>query len=126
IDGTAKMLASPLGSGVGSTGSASLYGDAPVIIENQYLFTAHEVGWPGLGLFVVIFTIIMIRLWKLRQSWKALAVFASGAGLTVIGLLLPVWVDDTVSIIWWGLAAVVLAEGGMRGKSTNQKAKRTT
>ena len=124
--GTAKMLASPLGSGVGSTGSASLYGDAPVIIENQYLFTAHEVGWLGLGLFVVIFTIIMIRLWKLRQSWKALAVFASGAGLTVIGLLLPVWVDDTVSIIWWGLAAVVLAEGGVRGKTTNQKAKRTT
>ena len=126
IDGTAKMLASPLGSGVGSTGSASLYGDAPVIIENQYLFTAHEVGWLGLGLFVVIFTIIMIRLWKLRQSWKALAVFASGAGLAVIGLLLPVWADDTVSIIWWGLAAVVLAEGGIRGKTTNQKAKRTT
>lgn len=126
IDGTAKMLASPLGSGVGSTGSASLYGDAPVIIENQYLFTAHEVGWPGLGLFVVIFTIIMIRLWKLRQSWKALAVFASGVGLAIIGLLLPVWVDDTVSIIWWGLAAIVLAEGGVRGKTTNQKAKRTT
>lgn len=126
VEGTAKMLASPLGSGVGSTGSASLYGDAPVIIENQYLFTAHEAGWLGLVLFVVIFTLSMLRLWELRQRWKALAVFASGAGLTVIGLLLPVWVDDTVSIIWWGLAAVVLAEGGIRGKTTNQKAKRTT
>lgn len=126
VHGTTKMLANPLGSGVGSTGSASLYGDAPVIIENQYLFIAHEVGWLGLGLFVVIFTIIMLRLWKLRQSWRALAVFASGVGLAVIGLLLPVWVDDTVAIIWWGLAAVVLAEGGVYGKSTNQKAKRTT
>lgn len=126
IGGTAKMLASPLGSGVGSTGSASLYGDAPVIIENQYLFTAHEVGWPGLGLFVVIFTIIMIRLWKLRQSWKALALFASGIGLAIVGMLLPVWVDDTVAMVWWGLAAVVLAQKGSDyGKSTNKKAKRT-
>ena len=85
-----------------------------------------QVGWLGLGLFVAIFAVVMVRLWRLRQDWKALAVFASGLGLAVIGLLLPVWVDDTVAMIWWGLAAVVLAEGGVRGKSTNQKAKRTT
>lgn len=109
LHGTTKMLDNPLGSGVGSTGSASLYGDSPLIIENQYLFTAHEVGWLGLGLFVAIFAVVMVRLWRLRQDWKALAVFASGLGLAVIGLLLPVWVDDTVSIIWWGLAAVQLA-----------------
>jgi O-antigen ligase len=109
VEGTAKLLVSPLGSGVGSTGSASLYGDAPVIIENQYLFTAHEVGWLGLVLFVAIFTTIMVRLWRQRQDWKAAALFASGVGLATIGILLPVWVDDTVSIIWWGLAAVQLS-----------------
>lgn len=125
IEGTSKMLANPLGSGVGSTGSASLYGDKPVIIENQYLFTAHEVGWFGLALFVAIFTIVMKRLWHLRQNWKVLALFASGVGLAAIGLLLPVWVDDMISIVWWGLAAVTLAEGELHGKSTNKKAKRT-
>lgn len=126
VDGTAKMLANPLGNGVGSTGSASLYGDKPVIIENQYLFTAHEVGWLGLALFIVIFVTVMYRLWWQRYDWISLALFASGVGLAVIGLLLPVWVDDTVSIIWWGLAAVALAEGKVYGKPTDKKAKRAT
>ena len=107
-DGLKQMVSQPLGDGVGSTGSASLYGNNPTIIENQYLFTAHEVGWFGLILFVYIFTLVMMGLWKLRRDWLALGALASGVGLAVIGLLLPVWVDDTVSIIWWGMAAVVV------------------
>jgi len=108
-DGLGRMLRQPLGGGIGSTGSASLYGSEPLIIENQYLFIAHEVGWLGLGLFLVIFVIVMKRLWQRRSDYLALGVFTSGAGLALIGLLLPVWVDDTVAIIWWGLAAVALA-----------------
>lgn len=98
----------PFGSGVGSTGSASLYGKNPVIIENQYLFTAHEIGWLGLAIYVFIFGIIIVKLWNLRKNWLALGVLASGVGMAVIGLLLPVWVDDTISIIWWGIAAIAL------------------
>ena len=108
------LLQQPFGAGVGSTGSASLYGDHGFIIENQYLFIAHEVGWLGLLLFVTLFALVMQRLWMKRQNWLALGVFASGIGLAVIGLLLPIWVDDTVAIIWWGLAALVL--GGSNGK----------
>ncbi len=96
----------PFGAGIGSTGSASLSGDRPFIVENQYLFIAHETGWLGLALFVWLFIEIMRRLWMHRRSVLALGVFGSGVGLAVIGLLLPVWVDDTVSIVWWGLAAV--------------------
>jgi len=107
-DGINRLVYQPLGAGIGSTGSASLYGDNPVIIENQYLFIAHEVGWLGLLLFVSIFVAILIKLWDFRKNWLALGVFASGIGLALIGLLLPVWVDDTVAIIWWGLAAVVI------------------
>ncbi|MEI7918265.1 MAG: O-antigen ligase family protein [Candidatus Saccharibacteria bacterium] len=110
-DGLKQMASQPLGDGVGSTGSASLQGNSPTIIENQYLFTAHEVGWFGLLLFVYIFTLVMLGLWKLRQNWLALGLFASGIGLAIIGLLLPVWVDDTVSIIWWGMAAVTMGIG---------------
>lgn len=108
-DGTARMARQPFGAGVGSTGSASLIGDKPLIIENQYLFVAHEVGWAGLAVFVWLFVEVLRRLWRRRRSALALGVLSSGVGLAVIGLLLPVWTDDTVSIMWWGLAAVAVA-----------------
>ncbi|MDB5167049.1 MAG: rane protein of unknown function [Candidatus Saccharibacteria bacterium] len=107
-DGILRFVVQPFGAGVGSTGSASLHTNAPLIIENQYLFTAHEAGWLGLAFFLMIFIGIMSRLWQRRSDWLALGVFASGIGLAAIGLLLPVWVDDTVAIVWWGLAAIAI------------------
>lgn len=107
-EATKQALRQPFGAGVGSTGSASLLGDSPQIIENQYLFTAHEVGWVGLLLFAIIFVWILDGLWQQRKNWLAAALFAGGIGMAVIGLLLPVWVDDTVSIVWWMLAGIVL------------------
>lgn len=112
-DGIARLVRQPLGGGIGSTGSASLFGSNPLIIENQFLFIAHEVGWIGLALIVYLIFLVQRGLWRRRADWLALGLFASGIGLIMIGLLLPVWVDDTVSIIWWGLAAVALA---MKGK----------
>jgi hypothetical protein len=109
--GISQLLKQPLGSGVGSTGSASLLNDHPAVVENHYLFVGHETGWLGLLLFILLYAVIMIRLWKFRQDWLSLGVFASGVGLGLIGLLLPVWADDTVSVIWWGLAAVAIAGG---------------
>jgi hypothetical protein len=103
-----EVLHQPLGAGIGSTGSASLLGKNAEIVENQYLFVAHEAGWLGLLLFISIFAMVLVRLWKLRHDWLALGVFASGVGLAVVGIFLPVWTDDTVSLIWWGLAAIAL------------------
>jgi hypothetical protein len=107
-DGLIRLVHQPLGGGIGSTGSASLYGTQPLIVENQFLFIAHEAGWLGLALFIYITFLVQRTLWRRRADWLALGVFASGIGLVLIGLLLPVWVDDTVAIIWWGLAAVAL------------------
>lgn len=109
VDGTDRMIRQPLGAGIGSTGSPSLLGDQPLIIENYYLYVAHEVGWVGIGIFIVLFGVILWRLWQCRHDWLALAVFASGIGAATASLFLPVWADDTVSIVWWGLAAAVLA-----------------
>lgn len=109
IDGTDRMVRQPLGAGVGSTGSPSLLGKQPLIIENYYLYVAHEVGWVGLGVFVALFVVVLKRLWQRRRDWLALAALASGIGIAVASLFLPVWADDTVSIVWWGLAAVALA-----------------
>lgn len=111
-DGLNQLINQPLGAGIGSTGSASILSNKTEIIENQYLFVAHEAGWLGLALFVFIFAAILSRLWKLRDNWLSLGVFASGIGLAIIGILLPVWADDTVAIIWWGLAAITLCPTG--------------
>jgi len=121
-DGMSQLIAQPLGDGIGSTGSASLYGNSPIVIENHYLFIAHEVGWLGLMLFISIFISILLKLWEFRKDWLALGVFASGIGLAIIGLFLPVWVDDTVAIIWWGLAATVVGtEGHERSRMGRNK-----
>ncbi|MDB5162050.1 MAG: hypothetical protein JWM52_558 [Candidatus Saccharibacteria bacterium] len=122
-DGVARMVHQPFGGGIGSTGSASLFGDQPLVIENQYLFIAHEAGWIGLALFLMITWRVMKQLWARRKDWLALGVFASGIGLLIIGLLLPVWADDTVSLIWWGLAAIVI--GGAHERAINKASKRT-
>jgi hypothetical protein len=125
IDGLERMARQPLGGGVGSTGSASLYSaEQPLIIENQYLFIAHEAGWIGFIAFLYILWLAFRGLWRRRSDWMALAVFASGIGLALIGILLPVWVDDTVAIIWWGLAAVVLAGKEPDGRTIYKKTKR--
>ncbi|HEX6416686.1 MAG TPA: hypothetical protein VFZ62_04115 [Candidatus Saccharimonadales bacterium] len=121
--GFERLISQPLGAGVGSTGSASLFGDESIVIENQYLFIAHESGWLGLGLFIAIFAAVLFGLWKKRADWLALGVFASGVALGAIGLLQPVWVDDTVSIVWWGLAAVALTTGGKNAGRAKSKQK---
>lgn len=107
-DGVRRLLSQPFGAGVGSTGSASLHGDESVIIENHYLFVAHEAGWVGLAAFMALLGVLGWKLWQRRTDWLAVAVLTSGIGLCVVGLLLPVWADDTVSLVWWGLAAVAL------------------
>lgn len=112
-DGFNRMVRQPLGAGIGSTGSASLMTEDSVIIENHYLFVAHEAGWLGLALFLAVNYMVLQGLWKRRTNWIALGVFASGVGLAIAALFLPVWADDTVAIIWWGLAAVCLAMPGV-------------
>lgn len=37
-------------------------------------------------------------------------------GLGIIGLFLPVWADDTVSIVWWTFAAIAIGSGSMAQK----------
>lgn len=118
--GLERMLAQPLGAGPGSTGSASLYGSEPLIIENQYLFVAHESGWLGIVLFVWIYGLVLWRLWRQPRTWLSMGVLASGIGLAAIGLLQPVWADDTVSLVWWGLAGVALAVSSKHIKNLAQ------
>jgi hypothetical protein len=115
-DGAKRFVVQPFGAGVGSTGSASLRTNNSITVENQYLFIAHESGWIGLVIFLWLFIEVMHRLWHRRSSALALGTLAAGWGLAFIGLLLPVWADDTVSIIWWGLAAAAIATAKRKGE----------
>lgn len=122
--GAQAMGESPIGHGIGSTGSASLLGHSPVIVENQYFFMAHESGWAGLLLQLAFFVSVMTGLWKTRRNWLSLGLFATGVGLATIGLLLPVWADDTVSLYWWGLAGLALGSSAIirpHGKDTTKR-----
>lgn len=118
--GIQVMTSQPLGRGIGSTGSASLHGKEPTIIENQYLFVAHEVGWLGVGIYLVIIGLVLIRLYKKRADWLSLGLFTSGVALAFIGILLPVWVDDTVAIVWWGLAGLALGSSNISTKKVRK------
>jgi len=119
--GAMRVAENPWGEGTGSAGSASLYSDTPTVVESQYLFVAHETGVAGLMVFLAINGAVLWLLWRRRSQWLAAGLFASGVGLLFIGLLLPVWADDTVSLVWWGLAAVALQmKGGKRGRTKNK------
>lgn len=116
IDGTSRMIQQPFGAGVGSTGSPSLMTEKGFIIENYYLYVAHEVGWIGVILFTALSSVVLYRLWIRRNDWLACSLFASGVGLMIAGLFLPVWADDTVSLVWWGLAGVAATAPLMKKK----------
>ena len=124
--GSLLLLRQPLGAGIGSSGSASYYADdiETLYIENQYLYIAHESGWFGLALFVSLFIVLMGKLWKQRKDYLALGLFASGLGLSVTGLVLPVWSDDVVAYIWWGLAGIAIVPQLIQHKGKHSMGRR--
>ena len=89
-DGVSTVVNHPFGFGLGSVGSPSLLSGSPKIIENQYIY---------------------IVLWKLysQRDNLSIGVLVSGIGMAIIGMFLPVWADDTIGIIWWSLAGLIIA-----------------
>lgn len=130
LTGAERLLRQPFGAGIGSTGSATLRDDTTdndFIVENYYFFVAHESGWIGLITFVALFVVVLRQLYQRRAGWPALGLLGSGIGLGLIGLLLPVWTDDTVALIWWGLAGAAIAPlaGIMKGGHAKRTRKQT-
>lgn len=108
--GLGDVLHEPFGRGPGTAGPASAHNVRPArIAENYYIQIAQEVGWLGLVLFVAINGLIAQQLWLRREQLLARVLLASLAGISVIGLLQHVWTDDTLSLIWWGMAGIALS-----------------
>ncbi len=100
------IVSAPLGNGVGATNIASTYGSNPVTVENYYLQVAQELGILGLLLFMSVAAMTALALWRQRSLDITAALLAGLAGLSIVGLLLPVWGDETVSMLWWGMAGL--------------------
>lgn len=103
-----RIVEQPLGCGPGCSGPATYYGDAPKISENYYLQVAEEYGVVGLLVWLFVALFVVRRLWQLPDKSARAWLVGSFVGLSVIGLLLHVWVDESVSITWWLLAGAFI------------------
>lgn len=107
---TEEVISEPLGRGPGTAGTASFRNNhAPRIAENYFLQIGQEVGWLGILLFAAINVLVVAELWGRRRDHWALLLIAIFTGLTLINLLSHAWADDTLGLLWWGVAGIVLA-----------------
>lgn len=121
-DGLNDALDEPLGEGPGSAGPASVYNNnAPRIAENYYLQLVQEVGWIGLGLFLLINAGLGYLLWLRRDDTLALSLLASLIGISFINLLSHAWTDDTLAYVWWGMAGIAMIPSKKLTKTKTSK-----
>ncbi len=106
-----EIAREPLGRGPGTAGPASVRNNQqpPRIAENYYLQIAQEIGLAGLALFLGIIILLVKELWHRRRYVLAQVLLASLAGIAVINLISHAWTDDTLSLLWWGLAGAALS-----------------
>lgn len=109
--GVKDLIHQPLGRGPGTSGPASIYNNGQGrISENYYLQLGQEVGLLGLFLFLAITFVVCRLLWAARIDPLAFGLLAAGIGLIIVNCLSHAWTDDTLSYLWWGLAAIALAK----------------
>lgn len=106
--GLREVVHQPFGLGPGTAGPASVYNNQPRIAENYFVQVAQEIGWAGLIIFLLINWLVGRELWRKRNDPLALSLLAALIGISFVNLLSHAWADDTLSYIWWGLAAVAI------------------
>ena len=110
----------PLGRGPGTAGPASFKNTGhPVrIAENYYLQIGQEVGILGVLIFVCINWLVALELWRQKINPLAQVLLASLVGITFVNMLSHAWADDTLSLLWWGLAGIACAPAILAGRKT--------
>lgn len=107
--GISEVKAEPFGRGPGTAGPASARNNNQArIAENYYIQIGQEVGAAGVILFVGIVVLVAKSLWRRRNHSLAQVLIASLAGICVINLLSHAWTDDSLSLLWWGLAGAAM------------------
>ncbi len=99
----------PFGQGPGTAGPASVHNaQHPKIAENYYIQVAQETGWLGVILFITINILVGVKLYKKQNDPLACLLLASLVGISFVNLISHEWADDTLSLIWWGMAGIML------------------
>lgn len=113
----------PLGAGPGAAGPVSMRAGDSNINENYYLQIASEVGLIGLGLFLSIIGVVLVRLWRYAtRSSIAAAVMASFVGIAATNMFAHTWSYESVAYTWWGLAGIFMVLGPKhQPKASKQK-----
>jgi len=124
--GLHDVIHEPFGRGPGTAGPASVHNNhAPRIAENYFIQIGQEVGVFGAAVFIAINGLVAYLLWRQRSLPLAVMLLASLAGITLVNMLLHAWTDDTLSLIWWGLAGMALAPSDILNKKRKHNAKKT-
>jgi len=108
-NGLKDVVHQPLGDGPGTAGPASAHNNHPArIAENFYVQIAQETGVVGALIFILINLLVGIELWRKKKDPLACLLLASLIGISLVNLVSHAWADDTLSLLWWGLAGIVL------------------
>jgi len=124
ISGAKEVMSEPLGRGPGTAGPASVRntGHTPRIAENYYIQIGQEVGIIGMSMFIAITLFVGYVLWTQRGDQLALILLVSLVAISIANLLSHAWADDTISLLWWGLAGFALSRDILvSSKSINNK-----
>ncbi len=109
-DGVHDIILEPFGRGPGTAGPASTRNNHPArIAEDYYLQVGQEAGMLGLILFLAINWQVSMLLYKGRQDEFNRILLATLIGISFINLLSHAWADDTLGLLWWGLAGLALS-----------------
>ena len=100
----------PFGLGVGTTNVPSTYGPKGLTVENYFLVTMVETGIIGGIIFIAICSMLGYELWKDQDDNVAKALLAGLIGISIVAMLLPAWEDETLSMLLWGLAGIVISK----------------
>jgi hypothetical protein len=108
-----RIYHNPQGTGLGTAGLASMKNEQSgvYLTENYYLQLAIEIGLVGLIVFTTLIVVVVAKLyfvWRGYGKYYSLAMLSSFTGLFVTNMLAHIWTNETIAVIWWGTAGVVL------------------
>lgn len=106
----------PFGEGPGTAGLVAIGNPkGGVLTEDYYLQIAYEVGILGLIIFVGIYGLVIVKLYK-NNTQLGIIVFSTGAGLAFFSLLNHSWSNEALALQWWLLSglSIVSARDGRR------------
>lgn len=111
-EGVTSLINTPLGHGHGYASPAGRLNHSNsggyVVTENSYLQLGLEIGVIGLLLFLAFLLTTWQDIGLCKNHKLKFASWAIFSALLIIGLLVPIWTEESVSLAWWALISIML------------------